>query len=72
MCGRTVGIFDQAIFRSPLVGSDGRSAQEEVAIGQQGPDKVILDSQVRFWVKALRDAIRASASYLMIVSYASE
>lgn len=31
MCGRTVGIFGQAIFRSPLVESDRRTAMEEVA-----------------------------------------
>lgn len=30
MCGRTVGIFGQAIFRSPLVESDRRTAKEEV------------------------------------------
>lgn len=30
MYGRTVGIFNQAIFRSPLVDSDRRTAEEEV------------------------------------------
>lgn len=30
MCGRTVGTFNQAIFRSPLVDSDRRTAKEEV------------------------------------------
>lgn len=30
MCGRTVGIFNQAIFRSPLVDGDRRTAKEEV------------------------------------------
>lgn len=31
MCGRSVGIFNQAIFRSPLVDSDVKTAEEEVA-----------------------------------------
>lgn len=31
MYGRTVGIFSQAIFRLPLVGSGRRTAEEEVA-----------------------------------------
>lgn len=30
MCGRTVGIFGRAIFRSPLVEDDRRTAKEEV------------------------------------------
>lgn len=30
MYGRAVGIFKQAIFRSPLVDSDSRTAEEEL------------------------------------------
>lgn len=42
MCGRTVGIFKQAIFRSPLMDSDKRTAREEVARAER--TKALLSS----------------------------
>lgn len=41
MCGRTVGIFNRAIFRSPLVGSDRRTAKKEQKVRDKGTVKIM-------------------------------